>query len=342
MCPAPWAHSSPALRGAATLTDAHVVQWQTHGYAVVEGVFPAELIAAEVEEARASFPEPSPDMVLEHGTSCDFPFATPARNDVALHPRLLRAVAQLLGTEALRLSECQQWSKYGDYSSPQPYGELAEGQSVDEVMQTGEQGHHLDYGNGTLVVPVAQEAFREEVAIIVYLDEVSEVGGSTAVVSRQHSESATELRTSALHGGLGSKQTNPELYEGEVQVKYSPGTVLFYRFDTFHRGTPVRANRVRRCHSIVYRREDCHHVQWDVWAKHLGPLWVGLVPQLSVWQRNVLGFPKPGDRYWATPQATALVEDRYPGIDLELYRHAAAAVGGVGEGEGAGSAGARL
>ena len=31
-----------------------------------------------------------------------------------------------------------------------------------ERLQVGEQGHHLDYGNGTLVVP-AIGSFREEV-----------------------------------------------------------------------------------------------------------------------------------------------------------------------------------
>ena len=49
------------------------------------------------------------------------------------------------------------------------------------------------------------------------------------------------------------------------------------------------------------------------------------MPQLSTWQRNVLGFPKPGDSYWNTPQAFELVADRYPGIDLSDYENAAKA-----------------
>lgn len=65
-----------------------------------------------------------------------------------------------------------------------------------------------------------------------------------------------------------------------------------------------------------------------------GPLWTTFVPQLSTWQRNVLGFPKPGDSYWNTPRAFALVEDRYPGIDLSDYKQAAeagAVEGGYGK-----------
>ena len=56
-----------------------------------------------------------------------------------------------------------------------------------------------------------------------------------------------------------------------------------------------------------------------------GPLWTTFVPQLSTWQRNVLGFPKPGDSYWSTPHALDLVADRYPGIDLSDYVKAAKA-----------------
>ena len=49
------------------------------------------------------------------------------------------------------------------------------------------------------------------------------------------------------------------------------------------------------------------------------------MPQLSTWQRNVLGFPKPGDSYWNTPRALELVADRYPGIDLSDYVNASKA-----------------
>lgn len=109
----------------------------------------------------------------------DFPFDMPAKNNVSVHPRLLRAVSQLLGTEEIRLSECQVWCKYGDYSQPQP--RLSSGQH-----EIGDQGHHLDYANGTLVVPPVPSCrtVREEVALIVYLGTVEETGGATAVVPR--------------------------------------------------------------------------------------------------------------------------------------------------------------
>ena len=97
----------------------------------------------------------------------DFPFDMPAKNATSVHPRILRAVSQLLGTVDIRLSECQVWCKYGAYLdsngdySAQPA--IEEGQSSESVHEIGDQSHHLDYGNGTLVVPVV-ESFREEVA----------------------------------------------------------------------------------------------------------------------------------------------------------------------------------
>eukprot|EP01050_Picozoa_sp_SAG11_P027220 SAG11_NODE_6804_length_1245_cov_1.242583_1_plen_211_part_00 len=161
-------------------------------------------------------------------------------------------------------------------------------------------------------------------------------------------ERSQEVRQSTISSdGYGTRGASPGFYEVERQVHFTPGTCLFYRFDTFHRvsacstrqdysfpaflcghsrlrqGTPVVHRACRRIHSIVYRREDCPWIQWDVWAKHFGPLWTSFVPKLSVWQRNVLGFPKPGASYWNTPQAFELVADRYPGIDLSEYEAAA-------------------
>jgi hypothetical protein len=175
--------------------------WHREGFTVVNGVLPPDLVAAEVAEAIATYPDmsagesspPSPQ------GSNDFPFDMPAKNDVSVHPRLLRAVSQLLDTEDIRLSECQVWCKYGEYdNADQP--ELQEGQTADEVHELGDQSHHLDYGNGTLVVPVV-ESFREEVALIMYLGTAEETGGATAVVPRSHSPATREVTSSTIGSG---------------------------------------------------------------------------------------------------------------------------------------------
>jgi hypothetical protein len=248
-----------------------IAHWHREGYAVVNGVLPPELVAAESKEALETYPDMGPEDTAtppRQGVN-DFPFDMPAKNEASVHPRLLRAVAQLLDTDNIRLSECQVWCKYGDYcNDDQP--EAQEGQRTEEVHELGDQSHHLDYGNGTLVVPVV-ESFREEVAIIMYLGTVEETGGATAVVPRSHSPAAREVTNSAIsRGGYGTRSGSPDWYAAEKQVHFAPGTIFFYRFDTFHRGTPVLERRCRRIHSIVYRREDCPWIQWDVWAKHLG------------------------------------------------------------------------
>lgn len=45
------------------------------------------------------------------------------------------------------------------------------------------------------------------------------------------------------------------------------------------------------------------------------------VAAMSTPQRNVLGFPPPGNRYW-TAQTIAAVADRYNGIDMQDYQQA--------------------
>jgi hypothetical protein len=148
----------------------------------------------------------------------------PAKNDVSVHPRLLRAIAQLLGTEDLRLSECQVWCKYGDYNEAQPTP--AEGEAAEEVHELGDQGHHLDYGNGTLVVPPvpSDRTTREEVALIMYLGTAEETGGATAVVPRSKVAGAREVRQSTISSaGYGTRGGSPEFYKAEQQVHFTPG-----------------------------------------------------------------------------------------------------------------------
>jgi len=170
----------------------------------------------------------------------DFPFDMPAKNAASVHPRILRAVSQLLGTVDIRLSECQVWCKYGAYLesngdySPQP--SIEEGQSAESIHEIGDQSHHLDYGNGTLVVPVV-ESFREEVAcaptasafssamilcsvwlrtvahrLIMYLGTVEETGGATAVVSRELNDDTSAVQNSVIRSdGFGSRGASPEM-----------------------------------------------------------------------------------------------------------------------------------
>ena len=60
------------------------------------------------------------------------------------------------------------------------------------------------------------------------------------------------------------------------------------------------------------------------WPKAAPDRWAKFIPQCTVRQRDLFGWPRPGDPYW--DEATlAGVAARYPGIDLEPYRVTATA-----------------
>ena len=55
------------------------------------------------------------------------------------------------------------------------------------------------------------------------------------------------------------------------------------------------------------------------WPKQSPERWAKLMPQASVRERDLFGFPRPGDAYW-NEQTLADVAARYPGMDMTLYR----------------------
>ena len=96
-----------------------------------------------------------------------------------------------------------------------------------------------------------------------------------------------------------------KLYEREIPVKFSKGTVLLYRHDIFHRGTAVKPNKSRLVQNLVYRRSD---VEWiTTWNQGFARSMYGdgekfkmeeIIGKSNPDQRCVLGFPAPGHRYW--------------------------------------------
>ncbi len=128
-------------------------------------------------------------------------------------------------------------------------------------------------------------------------------------------------------------ETHPEiaafrekLYAREQAITYSPGTVLFYRHDLWHRGTPLLPGGVRYVQNLVFKRPECdwlnnwnkgtayHMYQRDQYVEKL-------IARLSVEQRNCLGIPLPGHAYW-TPATLEAVRQRYEvfGFDMEPYK----------------------
>ena len=50
------------------------------------------------------------------------------------------------------------------------------------------------------------------------------------------------------------------------------------------------------------------------WPKQSPQRWAKLIPQCTTRERDLFGFPRPGDPYW-NEQTIADVALRYPGLD---------------------------
>ena len=163
--------------GARTLHEESVRSWREHGYALVDGVFPADLIERARAESAAPFPTPgsaAAEAVTDFGSLglMEFPTRSRAVNEITLHPRLLDATSQLLGVPIrdLRLTQSEVWPKYGRTGKA--------GGNLDNY----DQRIHIDYPNHSLTHPAAFET-PESVALLVYFDDIDEVGGATQIVA---------------------------------------------------------------------------------------------------------------------------------------------------------------
>ncbi|CAN0040367.1 unnamed protein product, partial [Phaeothamnion confervicola] len=121
-----------------------------------------------------------------------------------------------------------------------------------------------------------------------------------------------------------------KLYARERYAKYRRGTVLFYRHDTWHRGTPVKANALRCVQNLTFRRADADWIpSWNMGTARAmykeNMVVEKMVASASVTQRNVLGFPAPGHRYWTAATLAATAARYEPlGMDMAPYEKAAA------------------
>ena len=120
------------------------------------------------------------------------------------------------------------------------------------------------------------------------------------------------------------------LYAREKQAHFKPGTVLVYRHDVWHRGTPLKqgADITRLVVNLSFRRADAAWFNmWNRgWAYSMSSqeqTAEKLVARSSVAQRTVLGFPAPGHPYW-TPATLRLVTRRYQHLGFDPAPYALA------------------
>lgn len=323
------------------LTDAQVARWRTEGYALVDGIFDRDLVDQLRTEATERFPAPgtaASATITDFGSALTFPSPLAAFNRTTLAPRLLCAVGQLLGVSPseLRLTQSDLWPKYG---RPEQTG---------EVYDNRDQRIHVDYPNHSLVHPPPWDR-PEAVELILYLSDHASTGGSTAVVPRTGPDDPAYRWPIVDSPGIGDldwvndrdaaeaylAETRPEiapwraeLYRREQHTTFTPGTVLLYRHDTWHRGTPLHPGGFRLAHNMTFRLADSEwistlHTGWAWKMYRQDKMMERLIAEATVDQRTVLGFPKPGARYWCE-ETVAAVAARYGplGMDVTPYRAA--------------------
>ena len=316
---------------AAPLSEIVVGQWRSSGACLVDGLLPSALVERVRSDAHAFYPaagSPEASNINDFGSGNEFvfPAQSDAVNEVTLHHRLLSAVAQLLGVDVvdLRLSQSDLWVKYG--------------RQRDESNRNdnSDQRIHVDYPNHTLTHPPAWDA-PEAVEIIIYYDDVADTGGATALVPRTGDDDPAYPWPIVGTPGVGDlpwindrasaeaylAEQAPDvaawreehLYPREQLAKFSRGSVLLYRHDTWHRGTPLEPGAMRTAQNLTFRRSGTEwistlHPGW-AWAMYRrGQRMERLIGSATVEQRCVLGFPAPGHPYW-TREMLAAVTARY-------------------------------
>ena len=309
------------------LTAEDETSWRVHGYALVHGLIEPSVVRDAQNEFFALMKREKPSSGMD---GYDFPTSSLALNDVILNERIIVAVRRLLCTDDVLLTQADAWPK--EYSTE----------------KNTDQRIHIDAWNHMNVVPPRWDC-PSSVAMIVYLTDIEQSGGATAVVPRRYdADPAYDPLSLMRTPGCGAlpyinrkheaeryfQGTDPDtakfregLYEREVFANAKQGTVLFYRHDTWHRGTPLTVpGTTRLVMNLSYRRVDAQWFQhwtsgWGrtVYAKD--QIIVNIIAKGSVMQRGVLGFPMPGDKYW-TEETVRLVGMRYAhlGFDSTPYR----------------------
>ena len=335
---------TPADTGA-ELSSQQIDQWRSSGYTFVRGLVPQFLTTELEAAARERFPDPATpeaESYTDFGSAGGlvFPATVHEFNELTLHPKLIAAVASLLGCnpEDLRLTQSDLWPKYAR-------------QRRSGSQDNSDQRIHVDYPNHTLAHPTPWER-PEAVEMIVYLSDYTQTGGATAVVPREGENDPLYPWPIIDSPGIGDlryinnrddaeayfAEQRPQLagwrqrlYQRERYANFRSGDILFYRHDTWHRGTPMHAGALRLVMNITYRRAEAEwistlHTGWAWQAYRDSKYLEKLIAGASLQQRAVIGFPQPQSSYWCEATLEA-VQARYGmfGFDITPYADAIAA-----------------
>ena len=281
--------------------DAALDAVREHGFVLVEDF----LAPDELQHARAAlwlhYPKPDEyfaDPARYAGYTAsqfagveEFPYRSWDLNRLAIHPDLVDAATRYLGTPELHLYKVELWAKYAgaiDYDQPL----------------------HRDYGSHSLVVPRLDGRYQQ-LTTFIFLSEVTEEDAPTRIVPYERGRDVPFTPLYFAPGPLASS---------EVAAVGPAGSLLVYRTDVLHRGSNFTGSG--RARFSILADYQARGTTWGgkmAWPKQSPERWAKLLPQCSVRERDLFGFPRPGDAYW-NEQTLADVAARYPGMDMAPYR----------------------
>src|SRR5579863_91866 len=283
--------------------DATLDEVREQGFSLLAGFLGPDELAAAQDALPKHFPNPddyfSDPTVPDHARFAEsqfagveeFPYRSWDLNRLAVHPDLVDAAERYLETTDLHLYKVELWGKYaGAVNYDQPL--------------------HRDYGSHSLVVPRPETRYQQ-ITTFIYLSDVNEDDAPTVIVPY---DDGKDVPYTPLFLPFG------ELAEREVRCVGPAGSLLVYRTDILHRGSDFGAPGRSRFSILV--DFQVRGTTWGgkmAWPKQSPERWAKFIPQCTVRQRDLFGFPRPGDPYWNT-ETLAGVAARYPGIDLTPYR----------------------
>jgi len=280
--------------------DASIEQLRQRGFVLVPGFLAADELAAAQLALWKHFPTPDqyfgdPASYSQYGASQfagveDFPYRAWDLNRLAFHHDLVDLAERFLGTSELHLYKVELWAKYAgaiDYDQPL----------------------HRDYGSHSLVVPRVDGAYQQ-LTTFIYLSDVTEVDGPTRIVPL---DASRDIPFTPLYGDFDAVRS------AEVAQVGPAGSLLAYRTDVLHRGSNFTApGRSRFSLLADYQPRGMTWAGKRSWPRDAPERWAKLIPQCSVRERDLFGWPRPGDPYW-NEQTLRDTAARYPGIDMSPY-----------------------
>ena len=283
-------------------------QWQTEGWALIEGLVPeVDIDAAGDDLARlygsdtfADYNQASgfrdynpPEGKAFRGKQFDgmrgFPFGgTGALNDLFVHPRMLEFVRCAMQSDDLRIYQAAVWHKIAG-----------------EVVY--EQPLHQD-GNHSLVPPRMEPGFWHLEGFL-FLSDVDDDCAPPKLVPRSFNDT-TEY---------------DDLYQHEVAATGKRGSFLAYRSDVWHRGTDfARPDASRTVMVVSFHLGGQDWFGYDAFPRlgqdmRFSRFLAGKSPE----DLALFGIPRPGHPYWNAATVNAMAE-RHEGLDMSPWRAALA------------------